>query len=177
MERHVNSVCKSCFGQIRQIRHLTMDATNYLVNYFVTSRLDYCNALLSGVLKTTINKLQNVQNTAARVVTKTSRYCHITPILKELHWLPVQYRGQYTILTHTYKALHEQSPVYIKELLQVYMPHRDLRSQNNPLILEVHRSRTVSYGDRSFAIIAPNYGTVSHMGCETVVHSVLSTVT
>ena len=76
-------------------------------------------------------------------------------ILKELHWLPVQYRIQYKILTHTYKALHEQSPVYIKELLQVYRPRRDLRSQNNPLILEVPRSRTVLYGDRSFAIIAP----------------------
>ena len=82
-------------------------------------------------------------------------YGLITPILKELHWLPVQYRIQYKILTHTYKALHEQSPVYIKELLQVYRPRRDLRSQNNPLILEVPRSRTVLYGDRSFAIIAP----------------------
>ena len=134
MERHVNSFCKSCFGQIRQIGHirkyLIMDATKSLVNSLVTSR-------------------------AARVVTKTSRYCHITPILKELHWLPVQNRIQYKILTHAYKALHEQSPVYIKELLQVYRPRRDLRSQNNPLILEVPRSRTVLYGDRSFAIIAP----------------------
>ena len=155
----MNSVCKSCFGQIRQIGHirkyLTIDATKSLVNSLVTSRLDYCNALLSGVPKTTLNKLQNVQNTAARVVIKTSRYCHITPILKELHWLPVQYRTQYKILTHTYKALHEQSPVYIKELLQVYRPRRDLRSQNNPLILEVPRSRTVLFGDHSFAIIAP----------------------
>lgn len=94
MQQHVNSVCKSCFGQIRQIAHirqyLTMDATKSLVNTLVTSRLDYCNALLSGVPKTILNKLQDVQNTAARVVTRTSRYCHISPILKELHWLPVQ---------------------------------------------------------------------------------------
>ena len=62
---------------------------------------------------------------------------------------------QYKILTHTYKSLHEQSPVYIKELLQVYRPRRDLRSQNNPLILEVPRSRPVLYGDRSYAVIAP----------------------
>ena len=159
MEQHVNSVCKSCFGQIRQIGHirqyLTTDASKSLVNSLVTSRLDYCNALLSGVPKTILNKLQNVQNTAARVVTRTSRYCHITPILKELHWLPVQYRVQYKILTHTYKALHDRSPVYIKELLHVYRPRRELRSQNGPLILEVPRSRTVLYGDRSFAITAP----------------------
>ena len=141
MEQHVNSVCKSCFGQIRQIGHIrqyvTTDATKSFVNSLVTSRLDYCNALLSGVSKTILNKLQNVQNTAARVVTRTSRYCHITPILKALHWLPVQYRLQYKILTHTYKALHDQSPVYmtIKELLHVYKPRRELRSHNSSLIL------------------------------------------
>ena len=120
----MNSICKSCFGQIRQIgnirQYLTTDATKSLVNSLVTSRLDYCNALLSGVPKTILNKLQNVQNTAARVVTRTSRNCHITPILKELHWLPVQYRVQYKILSQTYKALHDKFPVYIIELLHVY---------------------------------------------------------
>ena len=141
-----------------------MDVTKSLVNYLVISRLYYCNALMSGVPKAVPNILQTFQNTAARVVTKTSRYCHIAPILKELHWLPVQHRVQYKILTHTYKALHEQSPVYIKELLQVYRPCRDLRSQNNPLILEVSRSRTVSYGDRSFAIIAPKLWNVLPTG-------------
>ena len=89
MERHVNSVCKSCFGQIRQIgyirKYLSMDATKSLVNSLVTPRLDYCNALLSGVPKTILSNLQNVQNTAARVVTKTSRYCHITLILNHYH--------------------------------------------------------------------------------------------
>ena len=132
MEQHVNLVCKSCFGQIRQIGHirqyLTTDAAISIVNSLVTSRLDYCNALLSGVPKAILNKLQNTQNTAACVVTRTSRNCRITPILKELHWLPVQYRVQYKILTHTYKEIHDQSPVYIKELLYVYRPRRHLRS-------------------------------------------------
>ena len=164
MEQHVNSVCKSCFGQIRQISHigqfLSTDAKKSLVNSLVTSRLDYCNALLYGVPKTISSKLQNVQNTAARVVTRTSRFSHITPILKELHWLPIQYRVQYKILTHTYKALHGQSPGYIKKLLNVYMPRRNLRSQNNHLILEVPKSRTATYGDRSFATLerSPTWG-------------------
>ena len=125
------------------------------MNSLVTSRLDCCNTLLSGIPKTILNKLQNVQNTTARVVTRTSRYCHITPILKELHWLPVQYRVRYKILTHTYKALQDQFRVYIKALLHVYKPRRELRSHNSSHILKVPRSRTVSYGDRSFAIIAP----------------------
>ena len=96
IERHVNSICKSCFGPLLQIGHirkyLTMVATKSLLNCLVSSLLDYCNALLSDVPMTVLNKLQNVKNTAARVGTKKSRYCHITPILKKLLWLPVQYR-------------------------------------------------------------------------------------
>ena len=89
MEQHVNSVCKFCFGQIRLIGHITEYLTTYtaksLVNSDITSRLDYCNALLNDVSKTILNKLLIVQSTAAPVVTKTSRNCHITHILKELH--------------------------------------------------------------------------------------------
>ena len=129
------------------------------VNSLVTSTLDYCNALWSGVPNTILNKLQSVQNTAARVVYSTSRYCHITYILKELHWLPVQYRVQYKILTHMCKELSNQSPVYIKELLHVCKSCRESRSQNSSLILKLPRSHTVSYGDRSFAIIAPKLWT------------------
>ena len=153
-----------------------MDATKSLVNSPVTSRLDYCNALLKGVRKIILNKLQNVQNTAARDVTKTSHFCHINPILNEIHWLhvPEQYRIQYKILTHTYKVLHVQSPVYIKELLQVYGPCRDLRSQNNPLILEVPRSRTGSYDIAVLLYLLQNYGTLSHLRYGTLIHSVLS---
>ena len=72
MEKHVNSICRSYFAQLRKIiyirKYLTTDATKYLVNSRVTSRLDYCNALLTGVPKTVLNKLQNVQNTDARLV-------------------------------------------------------------------------------------------------------------
>ena len=64
MEQHVNSVCKTCFGQIRQFGHirpyLTTDATKSLVNSLVTPRIDYCNALFSGVPKTILNKQGHV---------------------------------------------------------------------------------------------------------------------
>ena len=117
MEKQVNAISLSYFTQLLQVNHiskyLTTDATKHLVNSRVTSRLDYCNALLIGVPKTVLNKLQNVQNTAARLVTRTSRYTHITPILKQLHWLPIQHRTKYKILTHTFKVLHDELPTYI----------------------------------------------------------------
>ena len=98
MEQHLNSVCRSGYYHLRNIghirRYLTNDATQSLVNGLVASRLDYCNALLSGLHQTSINKLQRVQNTAARIVTRTSRYIHIILVLKNLHWLPVYYRVQ-----------------------------------------------------------------------------------
>ena len=107
------------------------------------------------MLSTILNKLQKVQNTAARIITRTSRFEHITPILKELHWLPVQYRIQYKILTITYKALHDQSPVYIRNLLEIYQPRRTLRSQNDSSTLVIPKSRTVTYGNRMFSTVAP----------------------
>ena len=159
MEHQINSVCRSAYFHLRNIGHirkyLTVDATKSLVNALVTSRLDYCNALLIGVPNTVLSKLQRVQNTAARIITRTPRWNHITPVLKDLHWLPVCYRIQFKILTHTYKALNGQSPSYLKDMLEVYRPVRDLRSQNSNTLV-VPRTRTNQFGNRSFQYAAPN---------------------
>jgi len=76
----------------------------------------------------------------ARIVTRTSRRNHMTPILKDLHWLPVKYRVQFIILMHTCKALHEQAPRYIYDMLTVYQPRRTLRSLGS-VTLVVQRVR------------------------------------
>jgi len=110
LEQQLNNICRSGYHQLRNIGHircyLTSDASKSLVNGLIRSRLDYCNALLNGLPQTSINKLQRIYNTAAMIVTRTSRRSHITPILKDLHWLPVTNRVQFKILMHTYKALH-----------------------------------------------------------------------
>ena len=159
MTHHVNSLCGASYVQLRQIgcirQYITADATKSLVNSLVTSKLDYCNSLLNGVSKVTLQKLQRVQNTAARIVTKTPKYDHITPILKELHWLPVHHRLEFKILTLTYKALHHEAPKYIVDMLEVYMPRRNLRSADGPVSLVVPRSRTVKYRNRCFQHAAP----------------------
>ena len=93
MTDHVAALCRSCFFQLRQIRSirrsLTSDARKTLVNAFVMSRLDYCNSLCHGINEGLLNKLQHIQNAAARLVTDTRKYDHITPVLRDLHWLPI----------------------------------------------------------------------------------------
>ena len=154
METQVNAITKSCFFQIRNIgciRHfITQNACKTLVQSLVTSRLDYGNTLLYGITSNLTHRLQRVQNTAARLVTGTGKHCHITPILKSLHWLPVELRPQYKILTLTYKALNGTCPVYLRDLVTIYQPNRPLRSGTECLIT-VPRTRTVTYGNRCFS--------------------------
>ncbi len=84
---------------------LSVSDAEKLVHAFMTSRLDYCNALLGGCPASSINKLQIVQNAAARVLTRSRKYEHITPILQSLHWLPIKFHISYKILLLTLNYL------------------------------------------------------------------------
>lgn len=158
MEKQVNAVTKSCFYQIRNIgrirQYITEEACKTLVQALVISRLDYGNALLHGLPHSVLAKLQRIQNCAARLVSRTRKHDHITPVLHELHWLPVQYRIQYKILLYTYKALNGMAPDYLKELITQYVPTRSLRSASGCL-LTVPTTRTTTYGSRCFSASAP----------------------
>lgn len=159
MEKHVNNLSRSCYYQIRNIgkirKCLTTDACRTLVQANVTSRLDYANSLLYGLPDTLLCKLQRVQNAAARLITRTQRRDHITPVLMELHWLPVEQRLAYKILLYTFKATKGDAPSYIGDLLEVHQPTRNLRSNARSLLV-VPKTRTVTYGDRSFSSAAAN---------------------
>ncbi len=82
----------------------------------MTSRLDYCNALVGGCSARLINKLQMVQNAAARVL-RTRKYDHISPVLSTLHRLPAKHHIDFKILLITHKALNGLAPQYLSELL------------------------------------------------------------
>ena len=122
-----------------------------IIHAFITSKLDYCNAILYGLPQAQLDKLQRMQNTAARIVSKTKKSQHITPVLRSLHWLPIHKRIVFKLLLLTYKALNGQAPSYISELLTKYKPSRNLRS-GTKYLLAVPNTKT--YGDRSFQVAA-----------------------
>jgi len=103
---------------------LSLTNVEQLVHVFMTSRLDYCNALLGGCPVCLINKLQLVENEATRVFTRTRKYDHISPVLSTLHWLPIKHHIHFKILLITYKALNSLAPQYLSEHLTHYSPSR-----------------------------------------------------
>ena len=133
--------------------------TELLIHSLVISQLDYGNGLLYGVSDQLLDKLQRVQNVAARVVVKTSRYDHITPILKTLQWLPIRYRTEYKLLLLAFKALHHLAPSYLTDLLQLYHPTRTLRSSSDALLTE-HSARLRNYVIVPSALLRQNCGTI-----------------
>ncbi|KXJ09618.1 putative RNA-directed DNA polymerase from transposon BS [Exaiptasia diaphana] len=155
---HVNNICKTSFYHLRNIarirKFISVSTAEKLVHAFVTSRLDNCNSLLYGISGVHLDKLQRVLNSAARIVTLSKRRDHITPLLKDLHWLPVRQRINYKILLLTFKALHGLTPSYISELISVYKPKRTLRSSKE-LLLSVKPYSMKTYGSRSFSVAAP----------------------
>ena len=159
MEHQASAISKACFYQIRNIGRIrsliSVDACKTLVRSLITSRLDYGNALLYGTNTNVISKLQRVQNTAARLITRKRKYDSITPILISLHWLPVQYRCQYKLLLYVFKAQHGKAPSYLQELITPYKPKRALRSENSMLLQIPNDARTKSYGERRFDKAAP----------------------
>ena len=158
MEDHVSSIVRSANYHIRSIgkirKYLTQDATEKLIHAFVTSKLDYANAVLIGVTKHQLNRLQRVLNTAARVVMRVRKYDHITPALKDLHWLPVQQRIQFKVLLLVFKCLNGLAPSYLSSLLKYYTPTRHLRSAAKKNLVEPSLGLK-TFGDRAFSKIAP----------------------
>ena len=155
---HVANVCRSInfnlysIGKIR--KYLDRPTVEKLVNATITSRLDYCNSLMFGIPKELITQLQMRQNHAARVITQWRKYDHITPVLVDLHWLPVKQRIDFKILLLTYKALNGLAPAYLREQLVPYSPTRTLRSKENHQLTSP-RCRLENFGKRSFAAAAP----------------------
>ena len=116
---------------------------------FILSKIDYCNALYYGMSAKNIYKLQAVQNSSAKLVSKLNRFDNIsiTEIIRTHHWLRVKDRISFKILLITHKALWNKAPIEIQSLLR-----RSKSSRNESLRHEVSHGK---YGDRSFKVAAP----------------------
>ena len=155
----INAVVKKCNFHIRNIgkirEYVNVETCKMLVNSLVLSQLDYCNALYSGLPNSLLSRLQKVQNTAARLTLRVKRSAHITPVLMELHWLPVEYRVKFKILLQTFKVVNGYSPFYPTSLLSKLVPSRVLRSSDADLL---SIPRTLSkFGDRKFSVNGPRF--------------------
>ncbi|KAF7235618.1 Endothelin-converting enzyme-like 1 [Varanus komodoensis] len=140
LEAQVTAVARSAFLQlqlIHQLRpYLEDDCLATLTHALVTSRLDFCNALYVGLPLKTFRILQLVQNRAARLLMGTGRCVHMTPVLRQLHWLPIEVQAQFKVLVMTYKALNGLGPGYLNERLRPYTPGCPLRSAGEALLRE-----------------------------------------
>ena len=140
MSTHIAKTYGAAFYWLYNIKRISkfLSKENLIsvIHAFVTSRLDYCNSILYSLPSSELIKLQRVQNAAARLVTSTPRYCHITPILYELHWLPVKFRINFKLLLITFKALYGMAPNYISDLLNIKKKGNYSLRSNDSIMLE-----------------------------------------
>src|SRR6266496_2261474 len=162
-DRYVSATCSACSFQLRALRHIRPLIDESTANAFacisISTRLDYCNSLLSGVSVHNISRLQRIQNIAVRVVCNAPRRHSATDLLKKLHWLPVTYRINYKLVLTTFKALtNTASPSYIRDLINVYEPGRSLRSSSaNQLVVPSAKDHNKTVlASRAYQNFAPN---------------------
>ena len=138
-------------GRIR--RHIPLSTAKTISNALISSRLDYCNSLINNIAKQDLSKLQRVQNCLARVILRAPRFSPSLPLLKQLHWLPVNYRIKFKLCTLTFRALAIHQPPYLASLLHFSNIPRQLRSSTSQQ-LSIPRTK-LNLGKRAFSVAAP----------------------
>jgi hypothetical protein len=163
LQDHVSAIVKACnfkmrqFGRLRP--HLTPEAAKMVAVALILSRLDYCNSCLWGINESEMQRLQVVQNTAARIVSRTRKRDHITPVLNDLHWLRVKHRVEHKTLSITYKCYNGTAPSYLSSLVGKHklQTSMELRSTSQAL-LHVPGTKEVTnvrHGMRAFSNAGP----------------------
>ena len=147
-----------CFATSRQLRSIRrcipMSVFHSLVSALVLSRLDYCNSLLINLPLTHIQRLQSVQNAAARLIFNLRRCDHITDALINIHWLRVPERITFKVATLMYRALHGSAPPYLALLFTCVadMPHRRRLRSASTEQLDIPTCRRSTIGGRAFPV-------------------------
>ena len=160
MDSQINSICRSSYMYLHFISKikpfLTTETVSTLVHALVTSRLDNSNSLLSGWYEYLLKRLQMVHNCAARLILGRRKYEHVTPMLIELHGLPVKERIVHKICLFVFKCRNHSAPQYLQDLVIPYKKERSLRSENKNLI-EKYPAVQKRIGEKSFAFNTEKY--------------------
>jgi len=153
----LSSLSKSCYSHIRELRcirpYLDSKTASTIAASIVHSELDYCNSLCYN-LKSQINRLQQIQNCLARTVVKAPKSSHITPILRSLHWIKINERIKYKLLSLTYKVLTTSQPDYLHNLISVQSTDRT-HSSSLVTLTRPSVSSSLQITNRSFTYASP----------------------
>ena len=164
IDEQIGNTCRSSYYHlrlIRSIRHSRSDvAARMAIQAFVTSRIDYCNAALLGLSSASIDRVQHVMNSAARLLLKLPKFSHISVRMRdELHWLPISLRIQFKVTLTMWKCIAGNAPDYLQDLCHLLSTISDRRqtlsSVASRFLLEVPRARTVTMQKRAFAYAGP----------------------
>ena len=132
---HIASTTRACRFFLNNVRRtrpfLSKRATQLLVQPLVLSRLDDCNSLLAGLPACALKPLQLVQNAAARLISCLPKSAHVTPLLIDLHWLPIAARVRFKALDLAFRAARGTAPSYLQSMVSIYTPTRPLRSASS----------------------------------------------
>ena len=162
MSAYVNSLCRTLnfylYNISRVRRLLTDEACNHAIRSLVLSRLDYANSLLVNINVTDIERLQRIQNRAARIIFRARKTDCATPLLRDLHWLPVSKRIMFKVALLVYKSMHKLAPQYISDMFSpITQSNYSLRSRMDPLLLKIPciKSKNVN---KALALLAQQFG-------------------
>ena len=122
-KQHVAACAKSALYGIHLIKnvrkYLTMVTTKMLMYTLVLSQLDCINSILTNTCLTTTKPYKKIQNQAARIIYKKTKWTSATSSMKQLHWLPIRYRCCFKLLMIVYKTLHGMGPAYLRNRLKI----------------------------------------------------------
>ena len=157
MDKQISNTRKMCYHHLRNLYQikdlLSTEKLKTLVHAYITSRIDFCNSLLVGSTQKQLSRLQVLHNSSARMLTNTSKYDSISPILYQLHWLPIKFRILFKVLTMAHKFIYGiNTPSYIN--LQIKKPQRVTRAASYAELScpETPRLKSVGYKSLYFSI-------------------------
>ena len=165
MNKQINHICSVGYGMLRNLWKISKKVTDktlrtQLIHSSILSRINYCNSLYTSLPKFQTKKIQKLINASTRFIfniTGTNRFQHITPFLKQVHFLPIEFRIEFKICLIIYKCLYGNSPTYLTELIKNKKPgtHRTLRIDLDRSLLAFSSTEKQTYKSRGFSHAAP----------------------